>query len=266
MFRELRAALEPDPAAARLDADDRAAGGRLATGAAGVGAGREGDHVRRHRGPGTAARAAGGAVGGQRVAGRAVHPVPGRRLGAELGRVRLADQDRAGRAHLREPRLVAVGDLPGPGERAAGEGQAGRFVQVLGGERQAVEETALGGRKRVGGVGVGQGLLGPQGDDRVDLRVQRLDPRQRRFADLAGRDPVAAEQLAQLDRGHRGERGIHSRLGIAGRHRRDPSATLASRNSSTAPANAPGSWFGIGTVPPSTTTIGASRCSTSGLA
>ena len=69
---------------------------RDCAGAAHVGAGRERHHAGRQRHRRAAGRAGAGLLGVERIAGRAVHRVHGIGAGAELGRVGLADHDRAG--------------------------------------------------------------------------------------------------------------------------------------------------------------------------
>ena len=57
---------------------------------------------------------------------------------------------------------------------------------------------ASGGEGGVGGVGVDQGLLGDEGADRVDPRIDPRDLGEVRLDDLAGGDVTAADQAGEV--------------------------------------------------------------------
>ncbi len=166
-----------DHAVGRLVAEQPAERRGDADGAAAVGAGRDDRQPRGERGGGSAARAAGGEVGVPRVAGGAEEEVVGEALDAELGHVRLADDDAARRAQ------PADGDAVGLGGRRIGEpagavrgAHAAHVVVVLREHRQPSQRARVlapadGG---VDGVRLGQRLVGAQRGHRIQVaRAQR---------------------------------------------------------------------------------------------
>ena len=105
---------------------------------------------RGRRAAAAAARRARRVVG---VAGRAEDGVEGLRAGAELGRVRLADDDRAGAAQARDEQRVRGRDVVAVDRRAVGRPHAGGVLEVLDRDRQAVQRP---GRRVASEGGVGR--------------------------------------------------------------------------------------------------------------
>ena len=136
---------------------------------------------------GAAARAARRAGGVPRVAGRPPRERLGGRHAAELGAVRPPGGDEAGGAEPADQRGVGRRDERGLLQRAVAVADrlAGvRGPQVLQQERHAAER-AVG---QVAGGGLA-GVVEPADDDGVELRVDRLDPFDRRVEQLAAASP-----------------------------------------------------------------------------
>src|SRR5439155_1297243 len=185
----------PRPARRRLQTHHPAAAGRHARGpAAGVG-GRRGHEPGGHRSGRAATRPAGRATRIPGVASRAVGLGLGRRLAAELGHVRPPEEDQAGRPELRHEVRVLVLDPPELPEQLHPRviRIAGRVTDdVLQQERHAAKEPV--GKRRRGGLS--PSLLEEGDDDRVQLAVETLDPRDRRVDELDGAHlPTLRERL-----------------------------------------------------------------------
>ena len=164
--------------------------------AAEVAAGREPYLPRRQRRRRSAGRSAGGQVRPPRVAGGAEHRVEGLRSGAELRRVRLADDDRAVRLQPLDHVIRARRDVVGVDRRAEGRAHALHLVQVLHRDRQAGEPV----RRRVGG---GRGRNPPRPVARpveaerrhgAERAVGFGDPLRRRVDQLQRRDFAPAQR------------------------------------------------------------------------
>ena len=167
-------AVRHDRARGRAEAQHVAERRRVAQRAHVVAAVGDRQHPRRQRRGRAAAAAAdrAGAVVG--VAGDAVDRVVGLRAEAELGRVGLADDDRARRPQPRHEGLVDGAHPVAVDRRSRGPRQVRHLSEVLHRDRQAVQGPAL--RRTVARCGLVE-HLGPVAhpDDRVDLRVERLD-------------------------------------------------------------------------------------------
>ena len=159
--------------AARLQADDTAAGGRDADRAAEVAALGQADHARCDRSRAAARGAARGESEVPRVAGNAEALRLGHGPQPELGRVRLADDDRARLAQPADVGGVVVGD-PVAERRAAVRSREpiGGAEQILDGERHAAERSLV---TRAHRVGLGQRTLRAANGERVDRRIEALD-------------------------------------------------------------------------------------------
>ena len=194
--------------------DDVAEGGGVADARAEIRPVGERDHAARHRGRRAAAAAARRARAVVGVARRAEDGVEGLRAGAELGRVGLADDDRAGAAQAGDDQRVCRRDVVAVDRRAVGRPHARGVLEVLDGDRQAVQRPGrLVARERgVGRRGPAQAQLGVEGDDRVEQRVDRLDAGQVRLHDLH------AAHLAPADRGRQLGRAPAPQLVAHGRH------------------------------------------------
>ena len=196
-----------------LQSDDAAIGGRLPYGSPGIGAQCAVAEVRRHgdgRSRGRPARRVGGHPGiGNRaeIADHRAAPI------GALVHVQLAQDHRP-------PVPQSADDLGVPGgdailEDAAGRGGAHtrRIHQVLEGDRDSVQWPP---RRAVPQAGLrltrlGQGLLGRDRDEGVELRVQRFDAAQAGLGQLDGRYLPVAEQLRSLGEAEPGQlRTVHA--------------------------------------------------------
>ena len=187
------------------EADDIAPGGRIAEGPAGVGAAGDRHHAAGERDRCTAGGAATGFREVVGVAGCAEDTVEGLRAGAELGDVGFAEEDGAGGAHARDEQVVVCGDVVFEEGRAEGGADAGGFEEVLvrdGQTMQGAERFAT--RLHLVGAGcVCGGLVGDQGDDGVDLRIDAIDLLEVLGKSFASRKLFGSDQGRHLDR--RGE-------------------------------------------------------------
>jgi hypothetical protein len=185
-----------------FQAGDAAQGRRLADGAAGVGAG-----GRRGQARGNAGRAAAG--------GTARHPggIPGvlhrtveaglvGRAHGELVHVGLAQAGHAGRLEPLDDMGVVGRDKVGQHLRAAGGEPALGAEDVLVGDGHAGEGVSLaGGAARVGGGGLGQGLVRVHGNEGVERVIQGLDPAQVVPAQLDAGSLAIGEELGEVFEG-----------------------------------------------------------------
>ena len=131
-----------DPAGGGAQADEVAERGGVADARAEVGPVGERHHPGRDGGRRAAAGAAGRAREVVRVARRAEDRVEGLRARAELGRVRLADHDRARRAQALDDQRVVLRDVLGEQRRAVRRPHPGRVLEVLDRDRQPVQDAA----------------------------------------------------------------------------------------------------------------------------
>jgi hypothetical protein len=137
-----------------------------------------------------------------RIHRRAEDRIERLRAGAELRRVRLADRDRAGRAQPRDERRIFRRHVIAINRRAERRAHAGCRLQVLVRDRQTVQRThgLPTGQPIVGGPRRLHRPLGGEGDDGVELRIDRFDPRQVRRDDLADGDLPSADQRGDFSR------------------------------------------------------------------
>ena len=120
---------------------------------------------------------------------------------AEVRQIAAAEGDRTGRAQPVHLWGVDRGDRLGQG-RDRLRGRGARQVDVLlDRERDAVQRAEPGAvrHRPVGRVGGREGLVRQETDERVEVRVDRLDPVQVRLRDLAAADLAIADQGRQLD-------------------------------------------------------------------
>jgi hypothetical protein len=133
------------------------------------------------------------------VARGAEHLVESLRAGAELGRVGLADQDRARRLQALGHDVVLGRHVVLVDERAPGGAHALRRDDVLDGDGQAAEGQVF--RPfSVECFRLLQRLIGQEGHDRVDLRVHALDLRDERAYHLGGRKLARPDQARKRSR------------------------------------------------------------------
>ena len=184
-----------DPAAARLQADQPAAGGGDPERAAAVVAVRHRDHARRHGSGRAARRASRRAFEVPRVVRDAGVPRLGRRQDPEFRHVRGPDHDEAGVAQAADQVGVVARPVPGEELRREVHAQAGDRDVRLDRDRHAGERALVARLDRVGGL---ERALGVHLDEGVDLVVQVLDPPQRRRDDLARRDLAPAYEGGEL--------------------------------------------------------------------
>ena len=148
---------------------------------------------------------------------RAVDEVPRGRGVPELGRHRLAEHDPARPPRALDDDRVRVGDVARVDPRAVRSLHAGRGRQVLEGDRDTVQrpDGLARDERGLGGPRVRTGLARGDDAERVDARVQRIDPREERVHDLDGRDLAVADERREPCRVLQAE----------GRGRSSPSAT-----------------------------------------
>ena len=184
----------------RTQADDVVERGGVPDAPAQIGSIGDRQHPGSQRGTGAAAASACRPVQRPGVPRRAEDIVEGVRAGAELGRVGLAHDDRAGRAEPFHDQAVGDGNVVGERAGAVGGADAGRVVEILDRDGQTVQrpERLAARDPAVRLVGVVQRALLPQADNRVDPRVDRVDPLQVRRHHLAGRDLTAADRRGEL--------------------------------------------------------------------
>ena len=148
--------------------------------------------------PRAPARAARGAREVPRIAGGAERRRVGRRQHHQLGRERLADDDRARGTQAAHDLGVLFLD------RAVGRGAPGRDlpgdVDVVLDRDGHPEQRALvaGAAAGVGLVGLDPRALGEHDRERVDARLERLDAREGRVDELAGRDVARGDEAGLL--------------------------------------------------------------------
>ena len=202
-----------DDAVALLQADHAVGRRRDARRAAAVGGDADRPDAGRHRDRGAAARAARGALGAPGVARAAEQRRVGQRLVAELRGRRLAEQDGAGGLHARarRPRLPSA-RCSSCMQRAEGRAHAGGVHEILGGEGDAVQQAErLALHDRILGLlRGGQRLVGDEGDEAVQHRLQLLRARQHGFGQLDRRDFLGGDLLAQHRSGQAAEVVGHS--------------------------------------------------------
>jgi hypothetical protein len=207
-------------AEARLQPEDAGEGSRDPDRAAAIGADVQSPHAERAGDRGAAARAAGRPLGIPGIAGDAGERAVGDRFPAELRRGRLADQHRTLLAQARGCRRVLVPGLFARRRQAAAQGRpAPGQDQVLDRRGDAVEQalrlgplpTDLGFARRL------HGALRIDQAERVDGRLETLDPLQHRARDLGRGElprPVEAEQFGRAEVGRVGAHGrINARCG-----------------------------------------------------
>ena len=198
MLRERR---HRHTAALRLEAQDSAARGGQANGAAAVGAEGDWGHSRSHGHSRTARRAAGGEVVPPRIEGGSVAVRDRFGATAELRHRRFADDDRACGAHAADHFAVGCGRrrVSAAAEGGRQTGDVELFLHSDGHARQ--EPSRVGGWTgvRTGGlpslgfagqfgvepVGLGKGLLGSYNGEGVELWIEAADAFQRRCYELA---------------------------------------------------------------------------------
>ena len=133
----------------------------------------------RHRRRAPARRAAGHQLGVARVAGRPIASRLGDRPQPELGRVGLADQDRAGGAQPRDVRRVVVRPPSRRTPRSRAWSAAPRCAARKSLTPNGTAGAAAAGRPGRMAAGRGERALAVDRDERVDLAVARLDRPQR---------------------------------------------------------------------------------------
>jgi len=185
-----------------LDRCDAAAVRRVAQRSAQIGAQAERAHTAGQSRCFTAARPACGAPRVPRVAGQAVQGRVGVDAQGEVRQIGTAERDRAARAQPLHRRGVDRGDRLGQG-RDPLRGRGASHVDVLlDRERDAMQGAQPGTvcRQPVGLIGGREGLLGQTPDDRIDVRVDRLDPVQVSLDHLSAADLPAADHRRQFQR------------------------------------------------------------------
>ena len=147
----------------------------------------------------------GAAAGPLRIEGiprRPMHGIVGVGAGAELRHVGLSDDDGARPADGGDPALVLFRHVLRIDRRAEGGAQPRRQLQVLDGDRQAVEgpELIAPHHRLLGPSGLVLGAVPAGGGDGVEARVHRLGPRPAGGQQHGRRHALAGDEAAQFDR------------------------------------------------------------------
>ena len=181
------------------DRGDAAGVGRIAQRSADIVAEADRRHAGRERDRLAAARAARRTTRIPGVAGQPVERAVGVHAQAHVGQVGAADRDCAGSPHPFDDRRVRRRDGIGESRDAPGRRAAGDVDIVLDGERDAVQRP-----QRFTGSGlairldrIAARLFGENLHDRVDGRVDRLDPTKVCFDDLDAGKSVRAIPAAK---------------------------------------------------------------------
>jgi hypothetical protein len=130
------------------------------------------------------------------------HRIEGLGASAEFGRIRLPDRDRAGAPQARDEGRIGRRHVVVEDRRPKRRADAGRWLQILVGNRQPVQRPRRPAAREtlVSGAGRGHRLVRCDRHDRVDGGIDRFDARQRRADDVARRQRAGANQPRQLDR------------------------------------------------------------------
>ena len=215
-----RGLVGPDrnPAGRGPEADDPAETRRIAERAAVVAAVRDRDHPGRERHRRAPAAPPAGLRRVPGVPGGAEHRVERLRAGAELRGVRLADGDRARRPQTLHDQRVLVGDEVGKDRGPEGRADAAGEGQVLVGDRKPVErpERVACRHRPVRLLRFReQHSLREEGDDRVQARVDVMNPGEVRPHHLDRRNLAAGDAAGEFGRRGRAEFG-HQATAVAG--------------------------------------------------
>ena len=147
-----------------------------------------------------------------RIQRRTEHRVEGLRSRAELRRVRLADDDRAGVTEpLDEQRILGRHEIPVDRRPECRPDPVGG-LQILVRDRQAVQRPDL---PAVGQVFIGEPralhrLIGDQRDDGVDAGIDALDLREVGADHVPRRQLLGADQTRELDGAQLTDVGCHN--------------------------------------------------------
>ncbi len=188
----------------RLQSHDAARGGGNADRSAGIGSDRAERHARRHGDRRTAARTSRRSSGIVGISRRAEARIFRGRAERELMKVGLADEHRAGLAQTACHRRVGRRHVILAHERPGRRGRAFAVDQILERERNAVQrsEVAAAGDFFVSLARARQRLIGGDGDERIQLRIELRDRRQAILGDLLGRDLPRRDLRRELSDGH----------------------------------------------------------------
>ena len=132
----------------------------------------------------------------------AEHLVERMRADPELRGVRLAHHDRARRTQAPDKQAIDRRNVIGEHGRPVGRPDPGGVLQILDGDRQSVQRAQrhTGSRAAVRGIRLGERLLRPQADNRVDPGVHRSDPLEMPTNDLAHRQFSATDRGGEVPR------------------------------------------------------------------
>ncbi len=200
---------EADRAVGRLQADDAAAGGRVAHRAAGVGAERRRYKSSGQRRARAARRAAGVQVAVPGIARRRPGQVERRPAGRELVQRELAEQNSAGLAQLADHEGVGVGAMIYADLGMAGGRQTRDIENILGAVGHAVHRPAP---LTLGDLGLGLLGLRQRGvrrhhQERVVMRIERGDAVKQRARPFHRRQLLCAQQFGALGDAEPGDVG-----------------------------------------------------------
>jgi len=138
------------------------------------------------------------------IVGCAEDTVEGLRAGTEFGDVGFSEEDGASGAHARDEQVVLRGDVVFEEERTIGSADAGGVNEVFvrdGQTMQRAEDFAT--RLHLVGASRGRGgLIGDEGDDGVDLRIDTID-----LLEVLGESFASGKLLSSDQGGHLHRRG-----------------------------------------------------------
>src|SRR5262249_6346033 len=187
----------------RPQADDAAQSGRTADRSAGVRAQRARHESRGDRRPRTAAGAAGEMIEIPRIARGRPRQVESGTAVRELVRGKLADEYGSGLVKPRDRSGIDGGNVVDADLRMPGSEDAGRVVEVLQAERDAVHWAAVAAARdfRLGGARLAERQLGRHGDEGVDARIERFDATEQRLGQLDRRELARRNEPRRLGDG-----------------------------------------------------------------
>ena len=187
---------ERNAAALWLEPDEPAGGGRDPDRAQSVGGDGGPDQAGGHRGGRATARATGTVLAVPRIAGGPVGDGLDKGQDAQLGHARLADHHGARCPQPARQLGILVGGLVARPVGAIGRGLPGDVEAVLDRDRHPQQRTVVAlDPAGVGLVGLGQGALGHDDPERVEIRVVLLDAPEVELGQLARGDLARPEHL-----------------------------------------------------------------------
>ena len=122
----------------------------------------------------------------------------------ELGHRELAEEDAAGGVQSRRDRRVLARDIVDAYFRVPRGQDAGGVVQILEREWNAVQRPAVAAGRdlRLGRTRLAQGEIRRHGNERVQLRLERLDARELGAHELDRRESTRGDERCRIGKGN----------------------------------------------------------------